>query len=77
MSILASVVEIKNGYVDDVQQYLQGLDGVELYETATDSGKLVIVIDTHDDLTEELCKKIIAHEGVISLLHHSVYFDNE
>ncbi|MDR2884344.1 MAG: chaperone NapD [Deferribacteraceae bacterium] len=77
MSILASIVEFKDGCRSDVEAHLRSIDGVELYETADDSDKLIIVIDAPEDETDELCKRITAHDGVINLLHHSVHFENE
>jgi nitrate reductase NapAB chaperone NapD len=77
MSIYTSIIQIREEFAEEVRNFLQGIEGIDIHDTEDMSSQLLVTIDVSDDDIKDLCKRIQEHEGVVTILHHSIYFEEE
>ena len=72
-----SIVEFKPLCWQNVKAAIEKTNGVEIY--GEDASRALVVIESSDEKgVEEICKALHeASEDIISISHHSFYFDEE
>jgi len=78
MLITGSVVELKQNGFSQVESYIADIPGVEIRGVSKDMSRVLLIIETEDSGTlEKLSEELNKHPAILSLLHHSFYFDDE
>ena len=76
MLITSGVVELKRGEVVQAKEHLTGIPGVEARGVSDDMSRILLIIEAKDsDELEKISERIKDHPAVVSLMHHSFYFD--
>jgi nitrate reductase NapAB chaperone NapD len=64
---------VTNGKISEVEGYLKTFSEIEI--TANRNDELLILIDANDEKIKEISQTLSRHDYIISVLHHSVYFE--
>ena len=74
--LTTSVVDFKPGADDAVKAALAEFTEIELYGTG--NNQALIIFDTADQKqVEKICEKLYAHDEIITISHHSFYFEDD
>ena len=76
MLITSSVIELIDKDFTAVGKYLADFSGVEVRGISKDMSRMLLIIETEDsEILEKISEEIRKHHAIISLVHHSFYFD--
>jgi nitrate reductase NapAB chaperone NapD len=73
LSIASAVVAAVNEKTYEVERYLKTFSEIEI--TARRDDEFLILIDADDERIKEISQTLSRHDEILSVLHHSIYFE--